>query len=371
MKRTMRFAAAIGLCLLVCPLLGAGQKAAAFPAALVLVAIQAADAEAEAIRPVLEDAVAYRLKRQGLDTTFLHQKNQESESALIRRALAAHAAFSLLCSYAGSRSEMRIAMRWYDIENKSVAAAVDCKGRVDLRLDTLILRALDDLLVRVQDRIEAVLARQPARPAEIPSTEPSPVDPGFALQPPAGESPPAAPPADEANPLTPPAPDHGKAGIRFLLSPEIAPFIAVGAASYYFKVGAQATAALDFLIPTRSGHLGVGALVGVSFFSAQGTLDKALSFLVPLGADLRYGLSLGPRLSLMFHLAGGPALLVMSLASGDPLTKVLPFVASGIGLELGLSRVLYLGIDAGYGVYFETPYLIMGFTPALNLSWRV
>jgi hypothetical protein len=145
----------------------------------------------------------------------------------------------------------------------------------------------------------------------------------------------------------------------------------VGAASYYFKLGVQSAVVLDFLISTRSGQLGIGALLGVTYFSAQGVTEDSLDFLVPLGADLRYGLSLGPRVSLLLHLAGGPALLVMSLPSEGPLTKVLPFVASGIGLELALSRALYLAVDAGYGVYFETPYLIMAFTPALSLSWRM
>jgi hypothetical protein len=357
MQRSKRLLAAIGCFVLLSPSLGAGQKPAAISGATVVVAIHAADAEAEAFRQVLEDAVAYRLKRQGLDPSFLVEEGQESETALVQRATAARAAFSLLCSYAGSRSEMRIAMRWYDVEQKGVAGAVNRKGRVDLTLDTLILEALDDLLGQVQDRIDAVLARQPVRPGKVTEPGPGSGDPGFAVQPPEGAGQPAG--------------VYAQPGARFLLSPGLSPFIAVGAASYYFNIGLQSSVVFDFLIPTRTGRLGLGALLGVNFFIAQGTTERALNFLVPLGVDLRYGLSLGPRLALLFHLSTGPALLAMSTPSEGSLAKVWPFVASGVGLELALGRGLFVALDAGYAVYFETPYLIMGFSPAVSLSWRL
>lgn len=343
--------------MLICPSLGAGQKPAPLNAATVVVAIHATDAEAEAFRPVLEDAVAYRLRRQGLAPSFLDDEGQESEAVLARRASAARAAFSLLCSYAGSRSQMRIAMRWYDVERKGVTGSVDRTGRMDLTMDTLILEALDDLLIQVKDRIDAVLAQQPARPGEATRPETGSGDPGFAVRPPEGAAQPEG--------------AYAQPGARFLLSPGLSPFIAVGAASYYFKIGLQSSVVFDFLIPTRTGQLGIGTLLGVNFFIAQGATEKALDFLVPLGADLRYGLSLGPRLALQFHLSTGPALLLMSTPSEGSLAKVLPFVASGLGLELALGRGLYLALDGGYAVYFETPYLIMGFSPAVNLSWRL
>ena len=61
----------------------------------------------------------------------------------------------------------------------------------------------------------------------------------------------------------------------------------------------------------------------------------------------------------------------MGLESQGVLAKVLPYVRSGIGAELVLARGLGLALDAAYEVYFETPYLIMGFAPSLSLCWKL
>jgi hypothetical protein len=86
---------------------------------------------------------------------------------------------------------------------------------------------------------------------------------------------------------------------------------------------------------------------------------------------LRYSLELGRHWGLLFHLGGGAALLVMGTESLGELVKPLPYVRSGVGAELALGKRMSVGLEAAYEVYFETPYLIMGFTPGLGLSWRL
>ena len=61
----------------------------------------------------------------------------------------------------------------------------------------------------------------------------------------------------------------------------------------------------------------------------------------------------------------------MGTDSLGALTKVLPYVRSGVGWELALGRTASLGLEAAYEVYFETPYLIMGVAPGLCFSWRL
>jgi hypothetical protein len=147
--------------------------------------------------------------------------------------------------------------------------------------------------------------------------------------------------------------------------------VAVGAASYYFPIGYQSLLQIDFL-PARAGaRLGLGGLLGVTAFQAQGASESGLGFLVPLGLSLRYSLEIGRRWGLLFHLGGGAALLVMDTDSMGPLVKPLPCVRSGVGAELALGRSMSLGLEAAYEVYFESPYLIMGFSPGLCLSWRL
>jgi len=156
-----------------------------------------------------------------------------------------------------------------------------------------------------------------------------------------------------------------------MLSPSVAPFVAVGAASYYFPVGIQSLVRGDFLLLEGRGRMGLGLLLGATVFTAQGSVEHSLNFLVPLGASLSYSLELGRRWNLLFQLGAGPALLIMSLQSQEPLLKPLAFLRSGVGAELALARHLGLALEAAYEVYFEQPYLIMGFAPSLSLCWRM
>ena len=167
----------------------------------------------------------------------------------------------------------------------------------------------------------------------------------------------------------PPAGRHE--GTRLLIAPSLAPFLAVGAASYYFTIGYQSLLQIDFLPAKAGARLGLGGLLGVTAFQAQGASESGLGFLVPLGLSLRYSLELGRRWGLLFHLGGGAALLVMGTDSLGGLVKLLPCVRSGVGVELALGRSMSIGLEAAYEVYFESPYLIMGFAPGLGLSWRL
>jgi hypothetical protein len=352
-------------------------------------------------------------------------------ASLLENAGRAGAEFALQCRYSGSGSRLSLQLAWYEVSTRLMTAAVDRKGRVDLVLDTVILDALDELLERVRGRIEERVAAYGPRPAPaeppgaagptgtaslsgtgslpapsaapgtgaasgvptaaLPGAEPGAVSGALPVaQPGAGAGPePGASPGvkSEALPGSQPgllpgaapgaipgteAPPAGRYdGARLLIAPSVAPFLAVGAASYYFTIGYQSLLQIDFL-PARAGaRLGLGGLLGVTAFQAQGTAESGLGFLVPLGLSLRYGLELGRLWCLSFHLGGGVALLVMGTDSLGEMAKLLPCVRSGVGAELALSRSMSLGLEAAYEVYFESPYLIMGFAPGLCLSWRL
>ena len=390
MLRSLGFWAAAGFLLAARGLLPAEASAPSAPAAWVQVL--AADREGEAFRPVVEEALRYRLERQGLSVRLRGSPagvspaglSPASATSLLEGASRAGADFALECRYSGSGSRLAISLDWYDVPPGLLLAAVDRKGRVDLELDSIILDALDELLARVRERIDERIAASGFRPASPGRAAPAGV-PGTAgpaqTRPDSGspaEGPasglPAAGPLPQTGTLpgevVPPAAGRYE-GARLLLAPTLAPFVAVGAASYYFPVGFQSTLQVDFLPRGARGRLGLGGLAGVTVFQAQGVTEESLGFLVPLGVSLRYSLELGERWGLLFHLGAGPALLAMGTESQGALAKVLPFVRSGVGAELALGRRVSLGLEAAYEVYFETPYLIMGFAPGLCFSWRM
>ncbi len=212
----------------------------------------------------------------------------------------------------------------------------------------------------------------------LPGAQPG-AKPGMEASAQPGVLPGGLPGAQAALPATPGAlpgaeaqvPPGRHQGARLLIAPSLAPFVAVGAASYYFTIGYQSLLQIDFLPAKAGARLGLGGLLGVTAFQAQGASESGLGFLVPLGLSLRYSLELGRRWGLLFHLGGGAAVLVMGTDSLGELAKLLPYVRSGVGAELALGRRMSVGLEAAYEVYFESPYLIMGFAPGLGLSWRL
>jgi hypothetical protein len=410
MLRSLGFWAAAGFLLVVCGSLAAEDSTP--PGPFAWVEVLASDPEAEALRPVVEEAVRYRLGGLGLAVSLHGSKTGARSgrspilaSSFLENAGRAGADFALECRYSGSGSRMSLLLNWYEVPTRLMTAAVDRRGRVDLVLDTMILDALDELLGRVRGRIEErVAAYGPRAPTQAaPAAQPGPATAAVAAAPgpaapvgstaPAGFVAPAGPAASDgspalASPSTPagpvpegavtdlpaggPVPETGaKPGARLLIAPSLAPFLALGAASYYFPVGYQAMLHIDFLPAGAGERLGLGALLGVTAFQAQGTSESGLAFLIPIGLSLRYSLELSRRWGLLFHLGGGGAVLVMGTDSLGTLTKLLPYLRSGVGAELALGRSLALGLEAAYEVYFESPYLIMGFAPGLCLSWRL
>ena len=374
--------------------------AVASPAPAAWVEFLAADPEGEALRPVVEQAVRYRLEPLGLAVltgdaragTRAAGRTPPGSEALLAAAKRAGADFALESRCSGSGSRLSLQLSWFEVPARLMTAAVDRKGSVDLEMDSVILGALDELLARVRDRIAERVAAA-GGPAVVDRGSAGGAGTGLETEGTAGTA--GTPGAGGEGTATPehpatelPAggtlPDAGTipgapslvasgryAGARLLVAPSVAPFLAVGAASYYFPVGYQSILQIGALPAGAKGRLGLGGLVGVTAFQAQGATESSLSFLAPLGVSVRYGLELGQRWGLLFHVGAGPAFLLMDTGSLGTLVKVLPFVRSGVGCELALGRTASLGLEAAYEVYFETPYLIMGFTPGLILSWRL
>jgi hypothetical protein len=388
MLRSLGYWAVAGFLLAGCVSLSA--EASFGPAAWV--EILTSDSAGEAFRPVVEDAVRYRLEGLGLSARIRGSASGVSPSgltpassaSLLEGARRASAEFALECRYAGSGTQLTISLAWYEVPTRLMTAAVDRKGRVDLELDTVILDALDELLERVKGRIEErVAAFGPRKPVQVAQPEQT-AQPGPAVDLASSPSPvEAGRPAETAGPApetgtlqgvpgAQPPPAAGRyEGARLLLAPSVAPFVAVGAASYYFPIAYQSILQIGFLPKGAGGRLGIGGLLGVTVFQAQGATEESLGFLVPVGLSLRYGLELGKHWGLLFHLGAGMALLAMSTDSLGTLAKPLPYVRSGVGAELALGRRVSLGLEVAYEVYFETPYLIMGFVPGLIFSLRL
>lgn len=318
--------------------------------------------DAEVFAAVVAAAIELRLNPTGvnLDIRTLHHQSgngQPTNDALTRQATTAAEAI-LICRFSVVDREMTAAMDWQDIRKRAHFAVSERKAQLDLSLDEFMLHVLDALLVQVQDRIDDMAARKraaaaaaAAKPVEAVSTAAAPQEPAVV----------AVRPTVEDDTST----------RRFLLSTGIAPFIPIGAASSYFSLGYMYSASGSIVFTVPSGRIGVGISTGVISFTPQGASGTSTSFLIPVGLNASYHLGGSSMAGLLLHLTGGAAVLFVSSPTLGTRVKTVPFLAGAIGLELLFSRTVGVLLDAAYQVYFEMPLLIMGISPALEISLRL
>ena len=301
--------------------------------------------DTESFDTVIADAVRYRLISRGLAVSF--RPGTPSAADLEAQAREAGAVVTLSCTYSVVGSQMSISLQWRDLQKKGPPVVREEKGPLDLMLDSVIFKALDDLLSSVQERVKQLASLRQA-----------------ALQAQADAQAKVAPANEEAGrvPVTAPiVPTR----MNYSFSSSFASFIPIGPASYYFSVGIfpSLLASLRFITP--AGRFAVGLYTGVNFFSATGPSDSASSFLVPLGPDVRYEIGDGTPWLAFAHVSGGPVLLVLKTGSQGTLTDFTGFVKSGIGVSFMFTPGFGISLAADYEVYFEMPYLIMGVSPTV------
>ena len=315
----------------------------------VVVAAYPLVSDTETFAPVIADAVRYRLISRGLAVSF--QPGTPSAADLEAQAREAGAAITLSCSYSVVGSQMAISLQWRDIQKKTPPVVREEKGPLDLMLDSVILKALDDLLSSVQERVKQLASlRAAALQAQ-------------AKAPPATTEAVGKPEAVQAQPIVIPT------SMRFSLSSSFASFLPIGPASSYFSVGLfpSLLASLQFITP--AGRFSVGLFAGVNYFSATGPLDSAKSFLIPIGPDIRYEIGNGAPLLVFAHVSGGPALLILNTGTQGTLSDFTGFLKSGIGASFMFTPKLGVSLIFDYEVYFEMPYLIMGISPTVMVTF--
>jgi len=318
------------------------------------------DSDAEDFGPVVAGALELRFHPAGLilDVRTLHLSGsaQPGNDTLARQVGEKAAGAILICRFSIVDQKFTATMDWRDVKKGTRATVSEQRARVDLSLDAFILRVLDTLLAQVQGRIDEMAAKRRETAAARA----------------AAETPPDAGPQEPAPVVSarPTIEDDTRAR-RFLLSTGIAPFIPVGAASSYFSLGYMSFVAGNVVFPIPSGRIGVGISLGVIAFTAQGASGASTNFLVPLGLDASYRLGESSMAGLLFHLSGGAAVLFVSSPTLGTKAKTVPFLRGAVGVELLFSITVGVLLDAGYEIYFEMPLLIMGVSPALEISLRL
>jgi hypothetical protein len=333
------------------------------------------DSDAEAFSTVASGALGLRLDARGVTSDIRSLPfaggTQPDNAALIRQVGSTAAGAVLICRLSLVGDQMNATMDWQDIPKGVHAQASGKQAQVDLSLDRFILRVLDSLLGQVGDRIDkmAAMRKEAVAAADKAAADRAAADKAAADKAAADKA--AADKQNAVPPILRPTIEDDPTPRRFLLSTGFAPFIAIGEASSYLSLGYMITAVGNVAFQTPSGRFGAGISLGVVSFTAQGAPGTSTVLLVPMGLDASYRLGSSTVVGVLFDLSGGAALLLVSSPTLGTRAKTVPYVSGAIGVELLFSRTVGLVLDAGYGVYFEMPLLIMGVSPALQISLRI
>ena len=327
--------------------------------AAVLVLSRALDAEAErTFQTVVAISLRLALERRGLrvvlqDVPMSDQALSADPLALLASGAGKEADYLLDSQYASAGQDLEVRLAWHGRGSGSPAAQLIRRGRKDLALDHMILNAVEELLRTANPSLVSSIRR----PAEQPATG----------QPVAGE-PVTAQSAAQSASQQPAVHARRK---RFDIGLGAAPFVATGQASEYFKLGIVPVLNAAFLFRGEAGRLGLGVYAGANLFSAAGSMETASVALVPAGLLLRYEIGREGTPLIVFGVSAGPAILSMKKQTEAALTGLTFYGRATLGIRLPIGSVFGIGAEAGYDFYWEQPYPITGFCPALYATIRL
>jgi hypothetical protein len=380
-RDVLLLATGIFLALLPLQLGHADQAAGKIPPADVLFAVFPAQSAAQAFVPVVVQAIRYKLTERGL--VVLSADDAKDPAQINTQARKEGVPIVLSCGISASDTRLlAISLEWRDLQKPSPPVRKDNSGPLDITLDSVILQALDSLIGEVSQRVDELVAAR----ATAASTSAAAAGPAAGTgtttatggQPAGGTgtaAAPALPPAGGAAGQTPPSAVTGPPAVAgrpyFALDTGVAPFVPVGVASQYFPVGVLPVVGARIVFPTPSGRIAFGLYAAAIYFMAEGNIDTSQNLLVPVGVDVRYEIGNGAPFLLFTHLSGGPAMLVIASSSQGTLTDLTAYFKAGLGATFMFNPRLGLSFAADYEVYFEMPYLIMGFTPWVAMSFKL
>jgi hypothetical protein len=301
------------------------------------------------VRVELEEAGLRTLTAQASATALSERKAVTAEQEppaleeLLQWAGAAGADLLALSRFSTHEEQIRIDFAWYDVAARAPIAVCSCSQAMDLSFDRIIQQGVDSLLLEAQPWLARLSMRpQPASPA-------LPVKPVASGGAPGGMR---------------------QASARWELGAGTGPFLAVGRASDYFKLGFLPSIFGTFRLGRPESPWKIGLFGAACWFRASGTGDQGSAVLAPLGPELRFAPG-GERPPAVFlRLSGGPAVFNLKPENQAAKTKLIAFLLAGMGLELPLGARLALALEPAFLVFFEPQAPIMGFAPSGSIYVR-
>jgi hypothetical protein len=294
--------------------------------------------------------------------------------------------FFLAGFYILAGKDISIDFHFHDVNERRELLSVTRKGKMDLAFDRLVAEAVNEIIENTGIEITDTEAAAPGSSedkttltasGEAVTVESAESTAGDSTRgdsttkgPAAGD--PESSESSESGKMTMfPVREEAATEIKHLeLSLGFAPFLTVGDASEYFRIGYIPCLYGNYRFALARSRIALGIYTGLNLFTAEGIIASADSMLIPMGLDIRYSPGIDSWVNLFFRISGGPVIFALNPNQTGMLIKVIPFVLGGIGINLSFSRFIGITIDSSFSVYFEKSQIIMGYTPSLYLFVR-
>ena len=350
------FSIAIMLALL--PIVPGGADEIARRRPIVLVVVHSSSQNDNApLSAVSADSFRVELESQGI-RVLPSDEHADDDRAIGALAEKNHADFGLWGVYTLAGSEIQLNARWIDPVKKAAAGTASRTGALNLSFDAVVASLVDEIVEGQKKRFEDLPMEQVMQ---------APPAPAAAQQP---AAPPAPAVASDGRPAASPVVSAPKSEPRFAplaFSLGSAPFIATFTALSYFPVGLTVSLTGLYRIRAPGGLLGFGLATGLNGFHGKGAYTQADFFVIPIGIEFLYGTRTGSPIDFFAHLEGGPAILTAKPATGNSLTKVIPFISGGVGMTVSFFESIGLSLEGNYVCFFDSPDPILGFAPSLSV----
>jgi hypothetical protein len=334
--------------LLACPFLDAQEYDR--PASVIVAVVPGPDADAT-YRSILRDALMVALSRNRMQPSAAETPEDARAAALQKQV-----DYLVLGTWRNTAETLELTVEVWQPEGAAAIATGEASGRISLTMDAVAGEALEKVIPSMRARFPADAAAAAVTTAAPTGTE-------------------AAAGSTAATATTGPAlatvegPEPAARWRRVDLSFGGAPLVTTGTVADYAKIGAFSALDFDLRFPVGRGVIAPGLLAGAGWFRAVG-LGVADILVIPVGPDLHWTISAAANPGVSLHAAAGPAAIVAITSWAGTLVKISPFVAGGIIVDIGLTPVFGLRIDAEYTVVFEGSMVLQGLTPRISLRTR-
>jgi hypothetical protein len=310
----------------------AGPSSRDLPRAAALIVPQAPGGETQAdLQRVLTAALGIELARAGLEVRIPEEELLAGlAGATLEQLLeeAANADFLLLERYTIEEPTIRMEVEVWRVKGGERIASASASRRFDLRLDEVVGPVVAELWAQMRPHLDEALRERRRLAAAPPDAS-------------AAEAPPAAP---EPLPAREPAPGAGR---RWEIGVGVGTFFPIAALDPLFGFGYRAELYLERRSLLASAVLAYGVYTGYAgLLPAEPDTASYFGSLIPAGLSLRLGTSDRSRLGMHARIQAGA---VFNASPQDKvqqrLTRVLPQVKAGAGVDLALSPRLGLSLD--------------------------